>query len=79
MRSCKFQASGCCLHEQGSTDFEVAKLYLVIGAGPEVDLDSGPNRCSEVELEGDLSIGGSRWVNSETIGSEVIDRKVLQS
>lgn len=79
MRSCRFRGSECCLHERGCTDFEVAELDLAVGAGPEVDLDSRPNRRREVELEGDLSIGGSRWVNSKAIGGEVIDRKVLQS
>lgn len=79
VRNCRFQGSGCCLNGEGCTDFEVAKLYLAVGAGPEVDLDLGPNGGREVELEGDLAIGGSRWVNSKAIGREVIDRKVLHS
>lgn len=56
MRNYKCRGFGCCLNERRCTDFEVAELDLAVGAGPEVDLDLGPDWSGEVELEGDLPV-----------------------
>jgi len=60
-------------------NLEEANLDLLVGAGPEVDLDLRPERCAEVEGEGGLRGGDGSGIDGKIVGSQVVDREVLKS
>lgn len=79
MHSYMIQWSGCCLDRRGSTDFEVAHLYLGIGSGKEVDLDFGPYCSSVVELEVYLRIRKSGRIDGVVIGPNILHAEILNT
>lgn len=59
-------------------NLEESHLNLLVGAGPEVEPDLGPEWCAEVEGKSSLRAGDGSGIDGKIVGSQVVDRKVLE-